>query len=754
MAKREFALTDEYQYDRRGAVRWIFSHLLRYRTYLATFVLGTVLANILVAAIPMLTGQAFNEVLQAAPDRARLLATALGILGLVLASFVVGPAGLFSSEVLAQRIERDARDELYVSLLGKSQTFHNRQRVGDIMARAANDVRQLNAMTNPGISLILDSSMSLVIPIIFIGFIRPELLLAPLLFTLAFVLAIRRYTRQLNPVNAAMREQFGVMNAGLAESVTGIEVVKAAAQEAQEQGKFDGNARRYRDFFVRNGQIQARYLPPLLVALALVGAFLHGLLLVSRGQLSIGSLVAYMGLMVLLRYPANISIFTFNVVQLGIAGANRILTLMREETELDENAAGYAATMRGEIVFDHVTFGYGDTVILNDVSFRAEPGQTIAIVGQTGSGKSTLTKLVNRTYDVSAGRVLIDGVDVRDWSLHALRSQISTIEQDVFLFSRSIAENIAFSLGQRADRQAIEEAAREAQAHDFITGFSDGYETVIGERGVTLSGGQRQRLAIARALLTDPHILILDDSTSAIDSATEDEIQQAIQRLQRGRTTLLITHRLSQIRWADWILVLREGKVIDQGTHIELLNRCDLYQRIFAHYGTVAPAAAGGTASCARHRQRSLVVRRNAAIPADICWMGDEIEDALWRIPHGLLDGRSGCRSIRPYLFRPSAGRAYPGLLPPARGGDGAHRSAHRAQLGDRYGAAGVARAGHRYAGAHARLRCGRLACGGDPRLWRAVMDVQLPAPAQHGARGGQRCAQAAARCLRGRAGT
>jgi ATP-binding cassette subfamily B protein len=261
---------------------------------------------------------------------------------------------------------------------------------------------------------------------------------------------------------------------------------------------------------------------------------------------------------------------------------------MQEETELDENKGGYAAPIRGEIVFDHVTFRLDDAPdsqpVLCDVSFRADPGETIAIVGQTGSGKTTLTKLVNRTYDVNEGRILIDGVDVRDWNLDSLRSQISTIEQDIFLFSRPIDENIAFGLGQQANQAAIENAARAAQAHDFITGFADSYKTVVGERGVTLSGGQRQRTAIARALLTDPRILILDDSTSAIDSATEDQIQRAINRVLEGRTTLLITHRLSQIRRADRILVLHRSEIVDQGTHEELMARCDLYRRIFARY--------------------------------------------------------------------------------------------------------------------------------------------------------------------------
>ncbi|MBZ0305383.1 MAG: ATP-binding cassette domain-containing protein, partial [Anaerolineae bacterium] len=222
--------------------------------------------------------------------------------------------------------------------------------------------------------------------------------------------------------------------------------------------------------------------------------------------------------------------------------------------------------------------------------------QTVAIVGQTGTGKSTLTELVNRTYDATSGRILIDGIDVREWNLDALRSQISKIEQDIFLFSRTIAENIAFGAPD-ASQEQIEQAAKEAQAHQFILSFKDGYQTKIGERGVTLSGGQRQRIALARAFLSNPRILILDDSTSAIDSATEDEIQKAIKRAQQGRTVLLITHRLSQIRWADRILVVDQGKLAASGTHEELLRRSPHYRRIFARYEAALPELEGEAVS-------------------------------------------------------------------------------------------------------------------------------------------------------------
>jgi ATP-binding cassette, subfamily B, bacterial len=586
--KGEFFLADTPSYDRRGPLRWIVSHLLRYWPYLVFFLLATVLTSVLFSAIPRVVGFAFDAVLAPGVDRGRLLTLSLLLLGITLVRGVLDLAGALSVETLGQRLERDAREELYLGLLGKSQTFHNRQRVGDVMARANNDVRQLNAMMNPGVSLITESLLGLLVPIIFIAVLDARLLVAPIAFVIVFVFALRLYMRQLNPVSGALRRQFGALNAGLNETITGIEVVKSVVQEEQERRKFRTDARGYRDLFVRQGLVQARYLPLLLLGLALTGAFAHGVWLVSLGELTTGELVAYMGLMGVLRFPAFISIFTFSLVQLGLAGSERILELLRAETELDERPGGHAAPIVGELVFENVSFAYEGAadgkMALRNLSFRAMPGQTVAVVGQTGSGKSTLTKLVNRAYDATEGRILVDGVDLRDWDLESLRSQVSIIEQDVFLFSRSIDENIGFGLGERATRANIVAAAKAAQAHDFIESFTDGYATVVGERGATLSGGQRQRLAIARALLTDPRILILDDSTSAVDSATEDAIQRAINVVLEGRTTLMITHRLSQIRRADLVLVLHGGELIDQGTHHELLERCDLYARIFARY--------------------------------------------------------------------------------------------------------------------------------------------------------------------------
>jgi ATP-binding cassette subfamily B protein len=584
--KREFTVADEHHYNRSGPLRWILSHLARYPGLVVSFAICAALTNLLFSALPRLTGVAFDEVTSPQPDPWRLTMIALVALGVVLVRGVIDLTNSWSIETLGQRLERDARDELYISLLGKSQTFHNRQRVGDIMARATNDIRQLNPMMNPGVALIIESVMAIVAPLIFMALIDPQLVIIPLVWVVFYIVLVRRYMRQLNPVAGAQRYQFGVMNAGLNETITGIEVVKAAAQESQEKRKFYENASRFRDYFVKEGQVQARYLPTLFLAIALALAFAQGLWLYVNGVLSLGDLVAFMGLMGVLRFPAFISIFTFQLVQMGMAGARRILDLMAADSELDENSTGHRSAMIGHVAFEDVTFQLPDSALatLHNIHFTVKPGQTVAIVGQTGSGKTTLTKLINRIYDVNQGRILIDGVDVRNWNLASLRSQISIIEQDIFLFSRTIAENIAFGVGQNANREQVIAAAQAAQAHDFIMSFRDGYDTEVGERGVTLSGGQRQRIAIARALLTNPSILILDDSTSAIDSRTEDEIQRAIDRVLEGRTTFLITHRLSQIRRADVIVVLHQGSIVDMGSHTELLARCALYQRIFARY--------------------------------------------------------------------------------------------------------------------------------------------------------------------------
>ncbi len=603
MIRREFTVANEYQYDHRSPLRWLASHIMRYPALLITFLLTTVGMAGSQSMSAVMVGRAFDTVIRNAG------VSALTVTALLVVTAYVG-YGLFdivnsmAIRVLAQRVERDARDELYLSLLSKSQTFHGRQRVGDLMARVTNDVQQVNQFVSPALGMTTESVLTLVIPLITIATLNVNLLLVPIVFLLGLTLALRRHNNNLRPVAGLLRARFGAMNAGLAETITGIEVVKGFAQEPAEEARFEENAHAYRNAFVREGEVTARYLPLLLYGIAVGLAFGHAMLLFRQGTISVGQVITYMALFGTLRSPVRFLLTTSSVVQQSIASARRILDMILTETELDQNTGGTAKPMQGDVVFDHVNFSYGAAasdepaitphsnghtapgissapLVLSDISFHARPGQTIAIVGQTGAGKSTLTKLLNRTFDTNRGRVLIDGVDVRDWSLDSLRAQIATIEQDIFLFSRTIAENIAFGAREPVSQAQIEAAAQEAQAHEFIANFPNGYATVIGERGVMLSGGQRQRLAIARAFLSDPRILVLDDSTSAIDSNTEDQIQRAMRRILQGRTTLLITHRLSQIRSADHILLMKNGRLIAQGTHDELMATSAAYRQIF-----------------------------------------------------------------------------------------------------------------------------------------------------------------------------
>ncbi len=574
-------------------------------------VAGAVGNAALAAVVPVLTGDAFNAMLKPVPDTSVLipLAVTMGISQIIRGVLQLGRN--FGAELLAQKMERQIRDELYLSLLGKSMTFHNIQPVGDTMARSTNDVREVNYMFSPGVNLVVGSLIFMFMPIFVSGRYHPSLVLTPVVFIVLYFFFLARYLKSLSPITDEVRASFGTMNTHLSESLDGVEVVKGASQENAEVDRFVMNASRVRDAFVKQGDLEGRYIAMLLLGSAYAFGLFHALLLFRSGQLDIGNVVAYFGLLLLLQFPTFVSTFAYSQISLGISSARRILELINRETNLDQNATGRVEPIKGEVEFRNVSFDYAlgeaerrqsagmegmrpsstdfatnaqssaqDENVLENISFKVKPGQTVAIVGQTGAGKTSLVKLINRTYDTSQGQVLIDGVDVREWNLASLRSQISMIEQDVFLFTRSVSENIAFGK-PGATQSEIEAAAKSAQADDFIHSFDKGYETVVGERGVTLSGGQRQRIALGRAFLTDPHILILDDSTSAIDSATEDKIQRAISNAARGRTTFIITHRLSQIRWADLIIVLRKGRIAAIGTHDELMKTSEAYSRIF-----------------------------------------------------------------------------------------------------------------------------------------------------------------------------
>jgi ATP-binding cassette subfamily B protein len=601
IAPVEFSMQRANATDRTSAVRWVWSHVRPNWWIMVIMVAGAVGNAALAAVVPVLTGDAFNAMLKPVPDTSVLLPLALTI---AISQVIRGALQLarnFGAELLAQKLERSVRDELYLSLLGKSMTFHNLQPVGDTMARATNDVREVNYMFSPGVNLVVGSFIFLLMPIFVAPRYNPSLVLVPVVYLILYFITLIRYLKNLEPVTDEVRATFGEMNTHLTESLDGVEVVKGASQENAEVDRFVMNASRVRDAFVRQGDLEGRYIAMAMLGAAYAFGLFQALLLFRAGLINTGDVVAYFGLLLLLGFPTYVSTFAYFQISSGMSSARRILELIQRENNLDQNAEGYAGVMKGEVEFRNVSFSYtpeeqdtetphdkgpstvlrsAQDEVLENISFKVKPGQTVAIVGQTGAGKTSLVKLINRTYDTTQGHVLVDGVNVHDWNLASLRSQVSMIEQDIFLFSRTVSENLAFGKPEAA-RDEIEAAAKFAQADDFIQNFDQGYDTIVGERGVTLSGGQRQRIALGRAFLTDPHILILDDSTSAIDSATEDRIQRAIANAARGRTTFIITHRLSQIRWADLIIVLRKGSIAAIGTHDELMKTSDAYSRIF-----------------------------------------------------------------------------------------------------------------------------------------------------------------------------
>ncbi len=566
----------------KGTRPWILAHLFhKNNKFFIFFVLFTtiVAANLNSASLIVL-GMTISELMDGNDSNFIFYIIIILILGISVP--ILRLFNYLVREILAQRLERDVRREFFTNLLGKSQSFHDQQKIGEVMARATDDVRMLNFMISPALSLIIESFTSLVVPLIYIAlFFPPQLLLAPLIFVIFFLFALRSYIHKITPVTGILRFEFGRMNATLTETLNGIEVVKSSTQELAEMKKYLDKAMNYRDAFIKQGHIQAKYLPLLFLALSVTFGLTHAIYLYYQGFMNIGQIIAYVGLISLLRFPTFISIFVFAIIRLAVSGAQRLLNFMNQETEIDENLEGSEKIFEGNIKFENVSFAYSkrSQPILKNLSFEVKPGQTIAIVGTTGSGKTTLTKLISRLYDVNEGRILIDNIDVRNMALNSLRSQISYIEQDVFLFSTTIFENITF--GRTSSIEDVEMVAKQAQAHEFISKLPNGYNSEVGERGVQLSGGERQRIAIARAFLSDPRILILDDSTSAIDSATEDKIQKAIRNILKDRTTILITHRLSQIRWADLILVLKQGEIVAKGTHEELLRTSEEYRKIF-----------------------------------------------------------------------------------------------------------------------------------------------------------------------------
>ena len=479
---------------------------------------------------------------------------------------------------------RTRKSWLLSSLLGKSLTFHDKQRIGDLMTRATGDVRQLNFMLSPGFNLVFRSIVGIIVPVTFMYLINPQLIIIPIIYVIVFITVLKKYRDKQAPVTMKTRIAASKTQSRLNETISGMYVVRAASEEEEERKIFQKNINEFKDAQVNLGEIQAKYWPTLILGIFTIAGILHSIILLDLLIINIGELISFILLFQLLRFPTFINIFAITVLTLGITAAGRILELLKGESNIDLNPDGYKETIKGDIEFKNISFGYGSSsLILKNINFKVSPGETIALVGITGSGKSTITKLLSRLYDPIDGKISIDGIDLKNWSIEALRSQMAIVEQDIFLFSKTIKENILLG-NPDATISDIENAAKLANAHDFIMNTTDGYDSKIGERGTKLSGGQKQRIAIARAMIKKPKILILDDASSAIDSKTEDEINKAIKDVLKHQVSFLITHRIAQIRHADKIILLDDGEILDIGDHNYLIKNSTRYREIFSAY--------------------------------------------------------------------------------------------------------------------------------------------------------------------------
>lgn len=513
------------------------------------------------------------------------IAAAAILAGLSLLRAFIGFGNRYTSAWLAHQIAYDLRNRLYDHIQRLSFSYHDHTQSGQLISRCIEDVRSLQNFTGGGM-IELTRVLILMVGIIIILFVTQPLLAAiSLLPLIPLTLMTTNFGKRVGKMFLEVDNALGELSARLQENVTGVQVVRAFAREKHEIERFDSANRVLYKKQVRVVQEMARVMPTsnLLVGLSTLLILWFGGNMVLNGQLTVGELVAFNSYVMMLAGPAQQISWLVNSAGETSAGLQRTFEVLDMRPEIRSRPdAIMLPPLKGEVTFENVSFRYqGEKApALYDIDLSVMPNQIIALVGLTGSGKTSLINLIPRFYDVTKGRVLVDGCDVREVNLKSLRDQIGIVLQTSLLFSATIAENIAYGRPD-ATREQIIAAAKAAQAHSFIMEMSDGYETKVGERGVTLSGGQRQRVAIARALLMDPRILIMDDSTSSVDTQTEQLIQEALARLMQGRTTFVIAQRLSTIRQADLILVMEKGRIVQRGKHVELLEQEGLYRQIY-----------------------------------------------------------------------------------------------------------------------------------------------------------------------------
>ncbi|EAC8104925.1 ABC transporter ATP-binding protein [Listeria monocytogenes] len=566
------------------SMKWIWQYVRKYRLLMIGVFILIFIASGISIIYPLLGGKVIDDVVY--QNKTNLL---IPLLLIMIISTIIRTICRYTYQIMCERIGQNSlfriREDLYKKLQSLDFDFFNNTRVGDIMARMTGDTDAIRHFVSWVSYNILENVFLFSFAIIIMATIDWKLTLALVILTPLIAILTMKMSSKAQPVFYEIRESFSRLNSMVEENISGNRVVKAFAREDFEMKKFHEHNEDFKKRNLDSADVSRTYLPVLdsLAGMLVVITLIFGGYLVIKGQMTLGDLVAFNGFLWMLNGPMRMSGWLINDVQRFIASSFKIQDMMATDAKIPLHAEKPAPSLQGHVEFKNVSFHFEDdpnTDVLKNISLKASPGQTIAILGETGAGKSTLVNLICRFYDPTSGEILIDGVDARKWHVRELRNHIATVMQDIFLFSDTIEGNIAFGAPD-ATMEDVRRMARIADADHFIETMPESYDTIVGERGVGLSGGQKQRISLARALLKNPSILILDDTTSAVDMETEVKIQGELKKITENTTTFIIAHRISSVKEADEILILNHGEIIERGTHTSLLAEKGYYFDIY-----------------------------------------------------------------------------------------------------------------------------------------------------------------------------